>query len=148
MEHTCGGKEIVQAMQLISNANHLFQCLILHCESCQFEKHTSNSFLNQVNKWDKSLFALVHLYIWVSSRVVTHSNFKYFVTFFDDYSHCTWVCLMENKSELFSIFKTFYNGIKTQFGILSTLCMVIMLVNIYPINFNILYQTSCAHTPQ
>ena len=52
-----------------------------------------------------------------ASHVVTHFNFKYFVTFIDDYSLCTWVCLMKNRSELFSIFETFYNEIKTQFGI-------------------------------
>lgn len=89
----------------------------LHCESCQFGKHTRNSFPNRVNKRSTSTFALVHSDIWGPSHVVTHFNFKYFVTFIDDYSRCTWVCLMKNRSELFSIFETFYNEIKTQFGI-------------------------------
>ena len=62
---------------------------------------------------------------------------------------------MENRSELFAIFQTFYNEIKNQFGIsistlhsdnareyLSTQFQTFMATN------GMLHQTSCAHTPQ
>ena len=44
-------------------------------------------------------------------------GFQYFVTFIDDYSRCTWLFLMKNQAELFSIFQKFYAEIQTQFNI-------------------------------
>ena len=61
-----------------------------------------------------SLFALVHSDVWGLSHVVSVLGFQYFVTFIDDYSHCTWLYLMKNHSELFSIFESFCAEIKMQ----------------------------------
>ena len=44
-------------------------------------------------------------------------GFRYFVTFVDDYSHVTWLYLMKNRSELFSIFCAFCAEIKNQFNV-------------------------------
>lgn len=38
------------------------------------------------------------------------------VTFIDEYSWCTWVYLMKDRSELSPIFVSFLNEIKNQFG--------------------------------
>jgi len=60
---------------------------------------------------------MVHSNIWGPSRVKSTLGFQYFVTFIDDYSRCTWLFLMKNRSELFHIFQTFFDEIKTQFGV-------------------------------
>jgi len=64
-----------------------------------------------------SPFALVYSDIWGPSHIKSNLGFQYFVTFIDDYSRNTWVFLMKNRYELFSIFQIFYNEIKNQFGI-------------------------------
>ena len=43
-------------------------------------------------------------------------GFRYFFTFIDDYSRCTWLFLMKTRSELFSIFQKFHVKIRTQFN--------------------------------
>ena len=45
------------------------------------------------------------------------TEFKYFVTFIDDFSRVTWLYLMKNRSELFSHFSAFCAEIQTQFHI-------------------------------
>ena len=56
----------------------------LECESCQLGKHTRASFL-------KRLFELVHTDVWDPSRSASTLGFRYFVTFIDGYSRCTWL---------------------------------------------------------
>ena len=79
---------------------------------------------------------------------------QYFVTFIHDYSHCTWLFLMSNRSELFSIFQNFCQEIKTQFAIpIRTLCSGSAMEYLshkfqnFMSSHGILHQTSCAHTP-
>ena len=90
---------------------------VLDCESCQFVKHHRLSVVPQVNKLIASSFELVHSDIWGSCPIVSQSDFKYFITFVDDYSRATRLFLMKNRSELFSIFCAFCAEIKTQFHI-------------------------------
>lgn len=63
------------------------------------------------------MFEIVHSDIWGPSRVSSSLGFHYFVTFIDDYSWCTWLFLMKNRSELLSIFQKFHAEISNQFGI-------------------------------
>ncbi|KAJ9674602.1 hypothetical protein PVL29_023878 [Vitis rotundifolia] len=100
----------------------------LVCESCQLGKHTRVSFPKRLNNRAKSPFELVHTDVWGPCRTASSLGFQYFVTFIDDYSQCTWLFLMKNRAELFSIFQKFYAEIQTQ--------------------FNISIRSSCAHTPQ
>ncbi|KAK2377577.1 putative mitochondrial protein [Trifolium repens] len=127
----------------------------LHCESCQLGKHTRNHFPDRVNKRASSPFALVHSDVWGPSRTMSTLESKYFVTFIDDFSRCTWIFLMKNRSELFPIFQKFYQEIKTQFGVsIRTLrsdnareYLSHQFQNFMALN-GILHQTSCPHTPQ
>jgi len=88
-------------------------------------------------------------------RVISPLLIPNIVTFIDDFSRCTWLFLMKNRSELYSIFQQFYQEVKTQFGVsirslrsdnakeyLSHQFQNFMSSN------GILHQTSCAHTPQ
>ena len=90
----------------------------------------------------------------LTSRHISTLDSNYFVTFIDDFSRCTWLFLMKNRSELYSIFQQFYQEVKTQFGVsIQTLrsdnaneYLSHQFQNFMSSN-GILHQTSCAHTP-
>jgi hypothetical protein len=77
------------------------------------------------------------------------------VTFVDDFSCMTWLFLMKNRSELFSIFQIFRDMIKTQF---SQKIRILHSDNAKEYTSSsfasylsakcIIHQTSCVHTPQ
>lgn len=77
---------------------------LVECESCQLGKHTRTSFPKRVNNRATAMFDIVHSDIWGPSRVNSSLGY-YFVIFVDDYSRCTLLFLMKNRSELFSIFQ-------------------------------------------
>ena len=81
-------------------------------------------------------------------------GFQYFVTFIDDYSRCTWLFLMKNRAELYSIFQKFYAEILTQFNISIRVLRSDNAREYFSAPFisfmsqhGILHQSSCAHTP-
>ena len=96
---------------------HFSTLLSLACESCQLGKHTRVSFPQRLNNRAKSPFELVHTDVWGPCWTASTLGFQYFVTFIDDYSRCTWLFLMKNRAELYSIFQKFYAEILTQFNI-------------------------------
>ena len=63
-----------------------------------------------------SHFHLVHSDIWGPINTPSLLGLRYFVIFVDDYSRVTYLYLMKERSELYSIFKSFYMEIKTQFN--------------------------------
>ena len=87
----------------------------LECESCQLGKYVRSSFLKHSEFRCDSVFSIIHSDIWGPSRV-SSSSFRYFVTFIDEFSRCTWVYLMKDRFELLSIFISFLNEIQNQFG--------------------------------
>jgi len=82
------------------------------CESCHLGKQSHSSFLNSASQCASSPFVLVHSNIWEPSRVKSNLGFQYFVTFIENFSLCTWLFLMKNRSELFSIFQFFLMKLK------------------------------------
>ncbi|RDX77387.1 hypothetical protein CR513_42506, partial [Mucuna pruriens] len=126
----------------------------LECESCQLGKHVRSTFPNQVNKRCNSPFSIVHSDIWGPSRV-TSFGFNYFVTFIDEYSRCTWVYLMKERSKLLSILMSFSKEVENQFG--KTIKILrsdnakeyfSFKLNSYLSSKAILYKSTCPHTPQ
>ena len=108
----------------------------------------------RVNKRASAPFELVHSDVWDPCPIVSSIEFRYFVTFVDDYSQKTWLHSMKNRSELFSHFYAFCAEIHTRFHVsvqnlrsdnakeyLSKQFQSFMLQN------DILYQTSYIHTP-
>ncbi|XP_069150893.1 peptide chain release factor 1-like, mitochondrial isoform X5 [Solanum lycopersicum] len=89
----------------------------LDCESCQLGKHTRATFSRSTEGRSESIFSFLHSDILGPSRVSSPLGFRYFVSFIDDYFRCTWVFLMKDRSELFSIFKGFFAEIQNQFGV-------------------------------
>ena len=127
----------------------------LVCKTCQLGKHTRFSFLNRLNNRAKSPFELVHTDVWGPCRTESTLGFQYFLTVINDYSRCTWLFLMKNRVELYSIFQKFYAEILTQFNI--SIC-VLRSDNAreyfsepfisFMSQHGLLHQYSCAHTPQ
>ena len=126
----------------------------LDCESCQFMTHHRPPSSLRVNKRASAPVELVHSDVWGPCPIVSPTRFRYFVTFFDDYSQNTLLYLMKNRSELFSHFCAFYAEIHTQFHVyvqslrsdnakeyVSEQFQSFMLQN------GILHQTTCVDTP-
>ncbi|RDX77381.1 hypothetical protein CR513_42508, partial [Mucuna pruriens] len=110
--HNCLGHPSLAKLKLMVPS--LNKLSTLECESCQLGKHVRSTFPNHVNKRCNSPFSIVHSDIWGPSRV-TSFGFNYFVTFIDEYSRCTWVYLMKERSELLSILMS-SKEVENQFG--------------------------------
>ena len=87
---------------------------VLECKSCQLGKRVRSLFPQTVKRCN-STFSTIHFDFWGPSRV-TSFDFRYFVTFIDEFSRCTWVYLMKDRSKLLPILMSFYNEIENQFG--------------------------------
>ena len=70
---------------------HFSRLSSLECESCQLGKLTRVSFPKRLDPWIKSPFELIQTNVWGPSRSESTFRFRYFVTFIDDYSRCTWL---------------------------------------------------------
>ena len=134
---------------------HFSSLSSLECESCQLGKHTCVLFPKRLDPRTKSPFELVHTNVWSPSRSTSTSGFRYFVTFIDDYSRCTWLFLMKTRVELFSIFQKFHAEIRTQFNTSIRILRSDNTKEYFSTTFSsfmsshgILHQSSCAYTPQ
>ena len=76
------------------------------CVSCQLAKQPTLSF-NNSDSFPHTSFDLIHSDICVPSPTATVGGSKYFIIFVDDFSRCTWIYLMHNRSELAQIYRTF-----------------------------------------
>ena len=134
---------------------HFSSLSSLKCESCQLRKHTRVLFPKRLDPRTKSPFELVHTDVWGPSRSTSALGFRYFVTFIDDYSRCTWLFLMKTRVELFSIFQKFHTEIRTEFNTLIRILRSDNAKEYFSTPFSsfmsshgILHQSSCAYTPQ
>ena len=134
---------------------HFSSLSSLECESCQLEKHTRVLFPECLNPQTKSPFELVHNDVWGPSRSTSTLRIRYFVTFIDDYSQCTWLFLMKTRADLFSIFQKFHAKIRTQFNTSIRILRSDNAKEYFSTPFSsfmsshgILHQSSCTCTPQ
>ena len=86
-----------------------------HCEICALSKHVRNSYIPRMHR-SPDMFDLIHSDVWGPSPVVSLSGHRYYVTFIDDHTRCTWVYLLRKKSEVLPLFTQFLQLIKTQFN--------------------------------
>ena len=82
---------------------------------CELSKHTRSHYIPRMHR-APSVFDIIHTDVWGPSPITACSGYRYYVTFIDDYTRCTWVYLLKKKSELFSLFSHFLQMVKTQFG--------------------------------
>ena len=85
------------------------------CDICELAKSHRASFSLILNK---SLFPfmVIHYDVWGPSKVPTLSGSRWFVTFIDDYTKMTWLCLMKTKNEVNLLFQNFHKMIETQYN--------------------------------
>jgi hypothetical protein len=146
-----GHPSLLKLKQMVPN---LAKISSLQCESCQLGKHACSSFPSKVESRVDSPFSVIHSDIWGPSRVASN-GFRYFVTFIDEFSRCTWFFLMKERSELLSILTTFVNEVKTQFGKAIKILRSDNAKEYFSYGLSsflsahgILHQSSCPHTTQ
>ena len=134
---------------------HFSSLTSLECEPCQLGKDTRVLFPKLLDPRTKSPFKLVHTDVWGPSRSTSTLGSRYFVTFIDDYSRCTWLFLMKTRVELFFIFKKFHVEIRTQFNTSIRILRSDNAKEYFSTPFSsfmssheILHQSSRAYTPQ
>ena len=110
---------------------------------------------HRVNKRASTPFELIQSDVWGPCPVISATEFKYFVTFVDDFSRVTWLYLMKSRSELFSHFTAFCAEIhQTQFHVLVKILRsdnakeyLSEPFQSFMLQHEILHQTSCVDTP-
>ena len=147
-----GHPSLAKLKQMVPHLSHL---KTLNCESCQLGKHVRVSFPSNNTNRIKTPFELIHSDVWGPSRVTTILGYRYYVTFIDDFSRCTWLFLMKDRSELFDVFQTFCSTIKNQFGKTIHILRSDNAKEYFSQSFKsflnshgIIHQSSCPHTPQ
>ena len=82
----------------------------LHYDVCKLAKIHRTSFPLSINK-SPLPFIMIHYEVWGPSKVPTFSGSHWFVTFIDDCTRMTWLCLMKIKDELNLLFQNFHKMI-------------------------------------
>jgi hypothetical protein len=76
------------------------------CSTCKLGKCKTlpfPAFGSRANTY----FKIIHSDVWGIAPVISHAQYKYFVTFIDDYSCFTWIYFLRTKAEVFTAFQTF-----------------------------------------
>ncbi|KAJ0046336.1 hypothetical protein Pint_05309 [Pistacia integerrima] len=100
---------------LLGNKDQFSFPLSFDCSTCKLGKSKSLSFPSHGSHANRC-FDLIHSDVWGFSPVISHANYKYFVTFIDDYTKYTWIYFLRAKSEVLSVFQQFTTYVKTQFS--------------------------------
>ena len=126
----------------------------LSCDACEFGKHFRASFAPFNNK-SSIPFTLIHTDVWGPSRTVSPKGHRWLVSFIDDFSHTSWLYMMKEKREVFSIFQNFHNMVHTQFGSVVKILKsdnkddyIDSGLGAYSSFHRIIHQTFCTNTPQ
>ena len=85
------------------------------CDICELAKSHHASFPLILNK-SPLPFMVIHSDVWGPSKVPTLSGSRWFVTFIDDCTRMSWLCLMKSKDEVNLLFQKFHKMIETQYN--------------------------------
>jgi transposase InsO family protein len=139
-------KHLVPTLPTFSNFN---------CETCELSKHHRATFKLRTDDPCLHPFELVHSDIWGPARTTGLCDARYFVTFIDDHSRLTWVYVLKDRSQLFSVFQSFYAEISNQFNVKLLAFRTDNAREYLDSAFQqflesrgIIHQTSCVRTPQ
>lgn len=86
------------------------------CEECIVSKQHRNYFPQRKSWRAKAVLELVHSDICGPINPTSNGGKHYFITFIDDYSRKTWTYFLQEKSEAFSVFKSFKSFVEKQAG--------------------------------
>lgn len=70
------------------------------CDSCKYAKYCRNCWPLSMHK-STALFEIVHFDVWGPTPIDSLFGYRFFITFINDYSRCTWVYLHKSKSDVF-----------------------------------------------
>lgn len=82
-------------------------CCNSDCPLCPIAKQSMLSFPKLSDSHASFVFDFIHMDVWGSYHISTHTGCKYFLTIVDDYSRATWTFFMSNKQHVFQLFKSF-----------------------------------------
>jgi hypothetical protein len=104
-------------VQLLASHGHLGSAdsKSFDCVSCHLGKQTHLS-LNKSESLSSAPFDLVHYDIWGPTPVPTERESHYFLIFIDDYSHYTWIYVLQHCFELTQVYQNFHQMVQTQFS--------------------------------
>lgn len=80
------------------------------CTICLSEKQTKTGFEKNKGIYANNILEIVHSDVCGPMPVASHSKYRYFVTFIDDFSRYCEVHFLKHKSDVFDAFKTFKNS--------------------------------------
>ena len=119
---------------------------------CLLEKQHRVLF-SRTSKRKENVLDLVYTGVCGPLEVQSNSSSRYFVTFIDDFFHCTWLFLMKERSDLFAIFQKFCVEIHKQIGKTIRILRSDNVREYFFASFNtfmashvIVHQSSCPHT--
>jgi len=84
------------------------------CDVCQLAKHHWAT-CPPSNTISVHPFELTHSNLWGPTSNYSISSVKWFVTIINDCTRVTWIFLMKEKSEVFTLFVKFFHMVKAQF---------------------------------
>jgi hypothetical protein len=76
------------------------------CEHCIYGKQNQVRFPSSATR-AKGILELIHSDVFGPVHVLSLGKSVYYVSFIDDFSRCTWIYFLKNKSEVFDKFKEF-----------------------------------------
>ena len=79
----------------------------LLCDVRELAEHTRTNYPSS-NERSKIPLDVVHSDVWGPSVVTALTGDRYYVTFIDGFSRCTWLYLLKHKSEVLPAFKDFF----------------------------------------
>ena len=92
-----------------------FDVSSFQCDVCELAKSHRAPFPLTLNKSPVS-FMIIHSDVWGLSKFATFDGSRWFVTFIDDCTRITWVCLIKYKSEVNLLFQNFHKMFCSQYN--------------------------------
>jgi hypothetical protein len=124
------------------------------CDVCELAKHTRTNYPSSTEKTEIP-FEVVHSDVWGPSTVTSLLGERWYVTFIDGSSRCTWLYLLKHKSEVLSVFKDFYNMVQNQYNVNVKILRsdngteyVNKAFDSFLSSHGILHQTTCVNTAE
>ncbi|XXG51738.1 hypothetical protein AAC387_Pa03g0243 [Persea americana] len=128
--------------------------LDLKCDICEMAKSHRVPFPIRMHK-SPVPFMVVHSDVWGPAKISSMNGSRWFVSFIDDYSRMTWVCLMKTKDEVSLLFKKFHKMIANQYQSQIQVLRIdnggeFVIWDMKPFLSldGIIHQTTCTDTPQ
>jgi hypothetical protein len=114
--HSCLGHAFLPRVQLLASQGHLGSVDLksFNCVSCHLGKQTNLSF-NKSESLSSAPFDLVHYDI-RGPTLVPLGGGGGLIIFLDDYSHYTWIYLLQHRFERTQVYQNFHQMVQIQFS--------------------------------